>query len=124
MPQQPATDAGHRDVGGSTPVPAVAAIDDATRFSLPGGIVASNENPNGLPALRVRHIDGDIATFTDIAGIGPNGAFLVRPDHFVAWRSPALPTSPENAIRQLLVVVRCRVAGGGCTSGHPDMTTK
>lgn len=45
MPQQPATDAGHRDVGGSTPVPAVAAIDDATGFSLPGGIVASNENP-------------------------------------------------------------------------------
>ncbi|WP_372492931.1 aromatic-ring hydroxylase C-terminal domain-containing protein [Nocardia sputi] len=72
-------------------------------------MVASNENPNGLPALRVRHIDGDMATFTDIAGIGPNGAFLVRPDHFVAWRSPA----PHLTGKRHSAVVGCRQVSGG-----------
>lgn len=39
--------------------------------------------------LTADHTGGDTATFTDMAGIEPDGALLVRPDHFVAWRSPA-----------------------------------
>ncbi len=54
--------------------------------------------------LQVRQLTADhvdICRFTDMAGIGPDGALLVRPDHFVAWRSPTLPGSPENAVRHV-----------------------
>ncbi len=124
MPQQPAADAGHRDVAGSTPVPAVAAIDDATGFPFP---VASP--PRTRTRMVCQHCEFATSTATWPRSLISRASdqterFSRVPTTFVAWRSPALPTSPENAIRQLLVVVRCRVAGGGCTSGHPDMTTK
>lgn len=51
--------------------------------------------------LTAEHTDGDITTFTDMAGIEPDGALLVRPDHFVAWRSPTLPAAPRNTIRHI-----------------------
>jgi len=47
----------------------------------------------GLPldAVRIGHVDGDLfdprCTWLRHRGIGPDGAILVRPDRFVAWRS-------------------------------------
>ncbi|WP_225731690.1 MULTISPECIES: FAD-dependent oxidoreductase [unclassified Nocardia] len=40
--------------------------------------------------------------FIDMAGIEPDGALLVRPDQFVAWRSPVLPASPEDVIGEVV----------------------
>ena len=36
-------------------------------------------------------------------GLGPDGASLVRPDGFVAWRSPKLPDAPKAALRDALL---------------------
>jgi putative polyketide hydroxylase len=35
-------------------------------------------------------------------GIGPDGAVLVRPDGFVAWRSPGSARDPEAELRSVL----------------------
>lgn len=123
MPQQPAADAGHRDVAGSTPVPAVAAIDDATGFPFP---VASS--PRTRTRMVCQHCEFATSTATWPRSLISRASdqterFSCVPTTSSHGDHPP-PTSPENAIRQVLVVVRCRVAGGGCTSGHPDMTTK
>lgn len=43
-----------------------------------------------------------------VAGLGDHGALLVRPDRWVAWRSLALPSDPEecleNALRTILTL--------------------
>lgn len=41
-------------------------------------------------------------------GMGAGGALLVRPDQHVAWRAPALPERPTDALR----TARARVLGG------------
>ena len=41
-------------------------------------------------------------------GLAPDGALLVRPDDFVAWRADELPDDPEWALRQALSAVLCR----------------
>ncbi|ANN18784.1 FAD-binding monooxygenase [Amycolatopsis orientalis] len=61
----------------------------------------------GTEELRVRRItaamaDGDRAAFARMAGTGPDGALLVRPDGFVAWRSHGLPADPDRAVRSAL----------------------
>lgn len=47
--------------------------------------------PSSVP-LRVHRLGGDLTdphdAFPSIAGIGPTGALLIRPDGFVAWRTP------------------------------------
>jgi putative polyketide hydroxylase len=52
----------------------------------------------------IRDIDGRWAHLT---GLSPDEALLVRPDSFVAWRTGALPASPENRLSQVL----CRILG-------------
>jgi putative polyketide hydroxylase len=47
----------------------------------------------------IRDIDGRWAHST---GLSPDEALLVRPDGFVAWRTGALPPSPENCLSQVL----------------------
>lgn len=51
----------------------------------------------------VRDVEGGWERLT---GLPPDGAILVRPDDFVAWRSDALPASPEpelgHVLRQIL----------------------
>jgi putative polyketide hydroxylase len=42
-------------------------------------------------------------------GIGPEGASLVRPDGYVAWRSIGMPTDPAAAIAAALSHVACPV---------------
>ncbi|MER6950130.1 FAD-dependent monooxygenase [Nonomuraea sp. NPDC000554] len=43
-----------------------------------------------------------------IAGLGADGALLVRPDQFVAWREPALPDHPADALAQALTRLLAR----------------
>lgn len=47
----------------------------------------------------VRDVEGGWERLT---GLPPDGAILVRPDDFVAWRSDALPASPEPELRHVL----------------------
>jgi putative polyketide hydroxylase len=41
-------------------------------------------------------------------GVPAEGAVLVRPDGFVAWRASAQPTNPEPLLRQALATILCR----------------
>ncbi|MBB4688350.1 FAD-dependent oxidoreductase [Amycolatopsis jiangsuensis] len=43
-----------------------------------------------------------IAGFTELSGTGADGAVLVRPDGFVAWRAQRLPADPAGAVRSML----------------------
>ncbi|MBV8349375.1 MAG: FAD-binding protein, partial [Mycolicibacterium sp.] len=47
----------------------------------------------------IRDIDG---RWAELTGLPPDGALLVRPDDFVAWRADALPASPETDLRRVL----------------------
>jgi putative polyketide hydroxylase len=40
--------------------------------------------------------------------IGSNGALLVRPDDFVAWRTDTLPASPDEDLRAALAAILAR----------------
>jgi putative polyketide hydroxylase len=53
---------------------------------------------------------GDIdGRWAELTGLLSDEALLVRPDGFVAWRTGALPTSPENRLGQVL----CQILGRG-----------
>lgn len=56
---------------------------------------------------RVRQITaamtgGDPAAFAELAGTEPDGALLVRPDGFIAWRSRRLPADPDGTLRSVV----------------------
>jgi putative polyketide hydroxylase len=55
--------------------------------------------PDGVDAHRIEHAD-----FPDAYGIGPDGAVLVRPDGYVAWRVPeaASTAAIKDAVRAVL----------------------
>jgi len=42
-------------------------------------------------------------------GVSPEGAVLVRPDGFVAWRITTLTATPEPLLRQVLERILCRI---------------
>lgn len=52
-------------------------------------------------------VDGSWAAAT---GLPPDGALLVRPDDFVAWRADKLPRSPEAGLRRALGQILGRTA--------------
>ncbi len=62
----------------------------------------------GLPldAVRIGHLDGDLydprCTWLRHREIGPEGAILVRPDRFVAWRSMGAADAPAELLAQAL----------------------
>jgi 2,4-dichlorophenol 6-monooxygenase len=62
----------------------------------------------GLPldAVRIGHLDGELydprCTWLRYREIGPEGAVLVRPDRFVAWRSLAAADGPAEVLAQAL----------------------
>ncbi|MBV9228983.1 MAG: FAD-dependent monooxygenase [Chloroflexi bacterium] len=64
-----------------------------------------------LAAYRVG-ADGDLLDLENVwqtrMGVSAEGAMLVRPDGFVAWRTDTLPTNPETSLEQVLVTVLCR----------------
>jgi 2,4-dichlorophenol 6-monooxygenase len=65
----------------------------------------------GLPldAVRIGHLDGDLfdprCTWLRHRQIGPDGAILVRPDRFVAWRSMGAADAPAEALAQALAKI-------------------
>ena len=65
-----------------------------------------------LDALRIGHIDGDLfdprCTWLRHRGIGPEGAVLVRPDRFVAWRSIGAVADPAGELASALGAVLAR----------------
>ncbi|RJQ82863.1 FAD-dependent oxidoreductase [Pseudonocardiaceae bacterium YIM PH 21723] len=54
--------------------------------------------------LKVRPI-GDSRAFTELARTEPDGALLVRPDGFVAWRAATTPADPVAAVSRVLQTV-------------------
>ena len=64
-----------------------------------------------LSAYRVG-ADGDAVDLEDgwqtKMGVPAEGAVLVRPDGFVAWRTSILPTNPEPLLAQVLATILCR----------------
>jgi hypothetical protein len=52
----------------------------------------------------VLDVDGSWAAATELA---PDGALLVRPDDFVAWRADTLPRSPKTDLGRVL----CQILG-------------
>jgi putative polyketide hydroxylase len=56
--------------------------------------------------------DGDLLDLEDDwpakMGMSAEGAVLVRPDGFVAWRTSTLPTSPERRLEQVISSILCR----------------
>jgi len=68
-----------------------------------------------LAALRVGHVDGDLfdprCLWLRHRGIGSDGAVLVRPDHYVAWRSTGAGEPPEEELAEALSRILARPAG-------------
>ena len=68
-----------------------------------------------LVAYRLE-LDGDLLDLKDgwqaKLGMSAEGAVLVRPDGFVAWRASILPTSPEHMLEQVISSILCRPTAG------------
>ena len=80
-----------------------------------------------LDALRIGHLDGDLydprCAWVRHREIQSDGAILVRPDRFIAWRAPTAADDPlgelAGALGQILarpVATRPVPAGSGVTS--------
>ena len=65
----------------------------------------------GLPPLVVHTIGGDgtladpAGAWSEAYGVGDDGAVLVRPDGYVAWRSAHTPADPASALATALHIV-------------------
>jgi putative polyketide hydroxylase len=46
--------------------------------------------------------------FSEVYGVGPMGAVLVRPDGFVAWRSSELTDNPRLALESAVARIFCK----------------
>jgi len=72
---------------------------------------------HGLPvdAVRIGHIEGDVfdprCTWLRRRQIGPEGAILVRPDRFVAWRSIGSSHDPTGELAEALTQILARPIG-------------
>jgi len=79
--------------------------EEAHDWCLAAGKAAAATN---LPidAVCVGHMAGDLydprSTWTRLRGHGPAGAILVRPDRFVAWRTPGLPEDATGMLTDAL----------------------
>lgn len=68
----------------------------------------------GLPidAVRIGHVDGDVfdprCTWLRDREIGDDGAVLVRPDRFVAWRSLGAAGDPAGELEAALSTILAR----------------
>jgi 2,4-dichlorophenol 6-monooxygenase len=64
-----------------------------------------------LDAVRIGHTDGDYrdprSTWTRLRGHATDGAVLVRPDRFAAWRSVG---AVEDPVAELTSVLHCLLA--------------
>ncbi len=68
-----------------------------------------------LDAVRIGHLDGDLydprCAWLRHREIASDGAVLVRPDRFIAWRSPAGNGEPRTALAAALSQILARPAG-------------
>ncbi len=68
-----------------------------------------------LDAMRIGHLDGDWydprCTWLRHRVIGPNGALLVRPDRFVAWRNTGSSQDPAGELANALTQILARPIG-------------
>ncbi len=68
-----------------------------------------------LDAVRIGHVDGDLydprSIWAERRGIGTEGAILVRPDRFVAWRNPGAAEQPLDELSEALGQVLGKPAG-------------
>jgi 2,4-dichlorophenol 6-monooxygenase len=77
----------------------------------------------GLPldAVRIGHLDGDLYdprnAWVRHRGIKPDGAILVRPDRFVAWRQATAADDPRTALAEALGQVLARPVNTPTTAG-------
>jgi 2-polyprenyl-6-methoxyphenol hydroxylase-like FAD-dependent oxidoreductase len=53
----------------------------------------------------------DPAAFRAAYGVPPDGASLIRPDGYVAWRAPGLPADPAGTLTSALAQVSCATRG-------------
>ncbi|MQY08373.1 FAD-dependent monooxygenase [Actinomadura macrotermitis] len=74
-----------------------------------GWVQAARGLGAGLAAHRIVH-DTE-GRWPHVAGLEADGALLVRPDGFVAWRSPAMTENPAAALATALDRVLARTAG-------------
>ena len=62
-----------------------------------------------LDVVTIGHSEGDLldprSSWTRQREISPQGAVLVRPDRFVAWRSLGDSTTPESDLERVLSVI-------------------
>ena len=71
----------------------------------------------GLPldAVRIGHLDGDYhdprCGWQRHRQIASDGAILIRPDRFIAWRSPAGASDPRAVLAAALSQILARSAG-------------
>ncbi|MGO9193296.1 MAG: FAD-dependent monooxygenase [Streptosporangiaceae bacterium] len=79
----------------------------------------------GLPldALRIGHLDGDYhdprCTWLRHRQIASDGAILVRPDRFIAWRCPADSGEPRAALAAALSQILARPVGRVASPARP-----
>jgi 2,4-dichlorophenol 6-monooxygenase len=68
-----------------------------------------------LDALRIGHLGGDLydprCAWVRHRQIASDGAILVRPDRFIAWRCPAGSGEPQAALAAALSQILARPAG-------------
>ena len=71
-----------------------------------GGVRLAAELDLPLDAMRIGHLDGDLfdprSMWARWREIGPDGAVLVRPDRFVAWRSLGASEGALEELREAL----------------------
>ncbi len=73
---------------------------------------------NGLPldAVRIGHLEGDYldpqCRWLTVRGFGPEGAILIRPDRFVAWRHLGRAADPRGELGRAFEQVLCREVRG------------
>ena len=76
-----------------------------------------------LDALRIGHLDGDYhdprCAWQRHRQIASDGAILVRPDRFIAWRSPAGGGEPRAALAAALSQILARPVGRVASPARP-----
>jgi len=76
-----------------------------------------------LDAVRIGHLDGDLydprCAWLRHRQIASDGAILVRPDRFIAWRHPAAASDPRAALAAALSQILARPVGPVATSARP-----
>ncbi len=77
------------------------------------GQAARRGGRHPLDALRIGHLDGDYhnprCSWQRHRQIASDGAVLVRPDRFIAWRHPAGTGDPRAALAAVLSQILARV---------------